>query len=426
MSHSFKHLLPLFLLLLWGGNAGAQSDPLTLDSCRAAARLNYPAIAKLDLIAKSSEFDIRNANRRYLPQLNLSASGAYSAYDVEADTQEIALTNAQYGVQAQVSQQIYDGGETHYRKKISEAQAKLQTQQLESELYSINQRINQIYFGILLFDAQLKQLQLAQETLTSKAKQVEAAVANGVALPSQLDELKVELLNLKMKQTEAASNRRGYLAVLSLFMGEELAAGTELEKPTPWQGKAEINRPELLAFQYQQDLLSIQEKQLRTSFHPKLGAYANGGLSHINADLSGMGNDLNVEGQMGSWSVGASLNWSLSGLYTLGNSRKKIHVQREMAQTDLASFLFNTRLDLAQQDEQLVKFQQLLKQDDELIALRTSILKAADSQLANGVISTHEYIQKLNAEQDAQEQRSLHEIQLLQAQIQRKFLVAGH
>ncbi|MFV0553149.1 MAG: hypothetical protein ACK5LR_00420, partial [Mangrovibacterium sp.] len=93
---------------------------------------------------------------------------------------------------------------------------------------------------------------------------------------------------------------------------------------------------------------------------------------------------------------------------------------------DLASFLFNTRLDLAQQDEQLVKFQQLLKQDDELIALRTSILKAADSQLANGVISTHEYIQKLNAEQDAQEQRSLHEIQLLQAQIQRKFLVAGH
>ena len=78
--------------------------------------------------------------------------------------------------------------------------------------------------------------------------------------------------------------------------------------------------------------------------------------------------------------------------------------------------MMSTELDLVQQEQQIKKLHTLIAQDKESVALRHSVAQAAQVQLDNGVITTHEYLQKVNAEHLSQQTLLLHEIQLLQAQ----------
>lgn len=413
----------LLFVLLGAVNEGfSQEDSLSIEKCYSLARENYPAIQKMDLIARAAEFDVKNANRKYLPQLNLSSSMSYSYYDVAGDVQNVELNNGQYGAQANLNQLIYDGGETRYQKKLAIAQSDLQSQQLETELYALKNRINQVFFGIILLDLQLEQIQINRENLESQFKKIEAMVENGVLLRSNLDELRVELMNIDMMRTEYESNKIAYLRVLSLFVGEDILNSKRLAKPqTPTLGD-EILRVELLTFEKQRLIYDWQEKQLRSSFTPRLQAYANGAMSYLNADFSGLGTNMALDGQMKNWSMGVTLNWSISGLYTHGLSKKKLALNRDMLDSDRQCFLFKTSIDLAQQDEQVKKYEQLLQQDKELVSLRASIANAAKAQLENGVITTHEYIQKVNAEHLANQARILHEVQLMQTQYNYKFI----
>ena len=65
---------------------------------------------------------------------------------------------------------------------------------------------------------------------------------------------------------------------------------------------------------------------------------------------------------------------------------------------DRKAFLMSTELDLTQQQTQISKLQRLMEQDQESVALRHSVAQAAQVQLDNGIIITHEYLQKVNAE----------------------------
>ena len=88
--------------------------------------------------------------------------------------------------------------------------------------------------------------------------------------------------------------------------------------------------------------------------------------------------------------------------------------------------MMSTELDLTQQQTQISKLQHLMEQDQESVALRHQVAQAAQVQLDNGVITTHEYLQKVNAEHLAQQTLLLHEIQLLQAQENRHLVTNDH
>jgi len=114
--------------------------------------------------------------------------------------------------------------------------------------------------------------------------------------------------------------------------------------------------------------------------------------------------------------AGVRLQWNLSPLYSLSNRKQLLQLQGESLSADRKAFLMSTELDLTQQQTQISKLQRLMEQDQESVALRHSVAQAAQVQLDNGVITTHEYLQKVNAENLAKQTLLLHEIQLLQAQ----------
>lgn len=422
-----KVILTIGSWLIAFSYANAQS--ITLEECHQLAKENYPEINKLDLIAKTSEYDLQNANKRYLPQLNLSGQATYQSQIMDygdllggaslpVGFNPPILSKDQYKIQGEVSQLLYDGGNTKNKKELINATKELQKQSIETNLYAINSRINNIYFSVLLMDAQLKQNELNKANLQTQLQKTEVALKNGVAFRSNLEELQAEIVNIEMAGTEYQSNRIAYLKMLSVFIGKELSDATPLVLPESDFLPATINRPELKTFEFQKAIYDIQKKELRSGYLPQVNAFFQGAYGKPTLNV--------LANNFGPWYVtGLRFTWSLGNLYTLSNKKNTLILNQQMVDTDRATFLRNRYLDLVQQDEQVKKYNNLIRQDEEVIALRISVTKSAEAQLNNGVITTHEYIQKVNAEHLAKQTKILHEIQLLQAKYNQKFITGN-
>ena len=65
----------------------------------------------------------------------------------------------------------------------------------------------------------------------------------------------------------------------------------------------------------------------------------------------------------------------------------------------------------------IIKYEEAVDRDQEILLLRQDITRAAVSKLENGIITSTDYITELNAESQARIQLDLHRIQLEQARI---------
>lgn len=418
----------LLLSLFFGEPYHGSSQQLTLEECHQLARANYPSVKKLELISKSVEYDIQNAGKRFLPQVSFSGQATYQSQtinfsEVMGSLPGIALPSVskdQYRVQGEISQLVYDGGNTGYQKELIRSNGALQEQGLEAGLYTLNSRVNTLFFSILLIDAQLKQNEISRKNLSEQIQKTEASLANGNAFRSSLNELKAEILNMEMAATDYRFNRSAYLKMLSLMIGKELGETHQLMIPVTGQGVsglsgADINRPELRTFDLQRKVYDVQIRQLRADYIPQVSAFFQGAYGRPTINI--------IENRFGPWYVaGMRFNWTLGNLYTRSNRKSLLLTGQNSVEADRETFLFNVRLDLSREDEQVKKYKELIDQDKQAIGLRDSVTRSAEAQLANGVITTHEYLQKVNALNLALQNKILHEVLLLQAMYNQKFI----
>jgi outer membrane protein TolC len=391
-------------------------QPLTLDACYELARQHYPLIKQQGLIEKAGSYSVENAGKGYLPQLTFSGQATYQSEVVQIPLPGALippLSKDQYKVQAEVTQTIYDGGSIRLQQQLTKANTAVQQQQLEVTLYSIRERVSQLFFGILLIEDQLAQNQLRMEDLDNGVRTTGAAVNNGAALRSGLDELKAEALNTAQLRIQLRASRKAYLLMLGLFINQSLNDQTTLVKPAVTSLPADIHRPELLLYDYQQQSYKVQEKQLKVNYLPKVSAFVQGAYGRPTLNF--------ISNDFGFYALGGvRFSWGLGSLYTNKNNRQLLHLNRENLDVQKETFLFNTRLTMSQQNIEAQQYEDLLQQDQQIIVLRTAVKKAAVAQLENGVITSHDYISQVNAESQARLSLSLHEIQRLQVQYNSK------
>jgi len=406
--------------------SNAQSTQLSIGECYVLARNNYPLIRKLDLIARSSNYSIENAGKLYLPQVNVTGQATYQSQTVSFSDAlgavnlpgGISLPNIskdQYKIQAEISQVIYDGGNVNTQRAYIRTNQIVQQQNIEVALYAINDRVNQIFFSVLLMDEQLKQNATRKIDLQGAADKTAAALKFGTAFRSNLDQLNAELITSDMTTIELQANRKAYLKMLGTFIGKSLDDSTLLENPAIILTSSEVNRPEMKLYDFQKSLLDIEEKKLKTDYMPRLSVFAQAAYGRPTLNF--------ISNKFGAWYlIGARLNWNLGSLYTLKNNMQNLEISRKNLDVDREAFLLNTNLSMQQQDGDIVKFSQLVTQDYKAIQLRASVKKSALAQLENGVITTHDYISQLNAENQARQMLIFHNIQLLQARYKYKFI----
>ena len=407
---------------------------ITLEECRQKTQDNYPLVRQYSLIEKTKEYNLNNASKGNLPQFSLSAKASYQSDVTELPVKIPGIDikgqpKDQYQVMLELKQNIWDGGEIHSKKERILASSDVEREKLNVDMYALNERVDQIYFGILSLDEQLIQNRLLQEDLERSYRQDElgrnfrqitAYVENGIANQADLDAVKVEQLNTRQKRIELTSLRQAYLKMLSLLTGEELAEDTKLMKPleSEYSLLNEIRRPELTWFDAQNNQLGIQEEALKVGYLPRLGlfvqgAYGNPGLNMLKDEFAPF------------YIAGVRLSWNFGSLYTLRNDKKVIASNRQQLQTNRDVFLFNTRLQATQQNSDIVSMRKQMQDDEEIIRLRTNIRLAAEAKVANGTLTVTDMLREITSENMARQTKALHEVQLLMNIWKLKYTING-
>jgi len=394
----------------------------TLDDCQQAAEKNYPLIQQYGLIEKTTQMTIANIQKGWLPQVSASAQATYQS-DVTAWPSEMkammsgmgidmkGLAKDQYRVGIDVQQTIYDGGLIASQKRVAREQSEVQAAQNEVSIYNVRKRVNEMYFGLLLIEEQIKLNNDLQTLLAGNESKLESMVKNGTAAESDLQSVKAERLNAVQKATELASQKQMLQRMLSTFCGTEVK---EVQKPQlKTDGKSittENRRPELKALDAQLGVLNAQEKALNAALMPKVGVFAQGfyGYPGLNMFEDMMRHQWSLNGI-----VGARVTWNIGALYTRKNDKAKLQLQRDMTENSREVFLFNNNLEQIQQNENIVRYQKLMAHDGEIISLRQAVRKAAESRLAHGIIDVNDLVREINQENAACVQQSVHEIEML-------------
>jgi len=406
-----KRIIIFQLLCCLAFTAWAQ---LTIEECQQKAQANYPLIKRYNLIEKSKDYNLSNAGKGYLPQVSISGKASWQSQVTELPVNipgmDIKKMNKdQYGATIDVSQIVWDGGTISSRKEIIETSSKVESKQLDVDMYTINKKVNDLFFGILLLDAKIKQNDLLREELQRNYNTISSYIDNGVANQADLDAVKVELLNTRQNKVQLESNRKSYIDMLAILIGENLNDRITFQKPQTEQAfPIQNNRPELFLYDAQLANLEAQKKSIKTNYMPKLSLFATGG--YANPALNMLKPDFSAY-----FIGGIRLSWNFGSLYTKKNDNRLIEVNKSNVEVQRETFLFNNTMEISQEQKEISKNIDLLKYDDEIINLRNNVKKAAEVKVANGIITVTDLLKEVTSEDMAKQDKIQHEIELLQS-----------
>lgn len=415
---------------LLGVLIGVPSWAQTLEECQQLACDHYPVIRQYDLIRQSEQYDLSNAARSWLPQVSFSAQATWqnrvpefpSALSGMLDQAGVSLRGLdknQYKVALEVNQTIWDGGQSQADRRVIEATADEHRQATEVDLYAVKGRVNDLYFGILLLEERLGQTDLTIALLQSNLDKVRSLVTNGVAMQTDADAVEAELLSVQQQRVQIEASRESYRRMLELFIGQRLAE--RLERPELVEAvSGESARPELAWIDAQQERLAAQELSVKSATRPRFGVFAQGYYGYPGLDyFAGM-----VSTDW-TWNalIGVKMSWNFGAYYTKKNRLSNLRVVQQQLDIQRDVFLFNTDLQVAEEQGNISRLRRALADDDRIVALRRSVREAAESKLRNGVIDTNDLLRKITDEASARSARSLREVELLKAIYELKYTI---
>lgn len=417
-----KIMISLALIML-----SSVSRAQTLEECQQAAEKNYPLIKQYGLIAKTTQLTVKNIQKGWLPQVTASAQATYqsavTAWPESMQTmyQQMGLNmkglrKDQYKIGVDLQQTIYDGGAISSQRNIAQQEGKVQEAQTETNLYQVRRRVNEMYFSLLLLNEQIQLNEDVKALLQSSEKKLFAMVKGGTAATSDLDNVRAERLSVEQQNENLKLQKLMLQRMLSVFCGLEV---NDTQKPAPIQIASSVNnRPEMRLYNSQLELTEAKEKALDTQLRPKLGLFAQGfyGYPGLNMFEDMMNRKWSLNGI-----VGIKLSWNVSAFYTHKNDKARLSAQREMIENAREVFLFNNKLEEMQQNENISRYQTMMKSDDEIIVLRTNVRKAAESKLTHGIIDVISLLREINNENAAKTQQSIHEIDMLKEMYNLKY-----
>ena len=398
----------------------AMAQAQTLEECQRAAEQNFPLIRQYGLIEKTTGLNVANIQKGWLPQVSASAQATLQS-DVPAFPDEFqklyqqmgitmeGLERDQYRVGIDVQQTVYDGGNIKSQKEIARRQGELQSRQNEVTMYNVRRRVNEMYFSLLLIDEQIQLNADLQTVLEGNEKKLAAMLKGGTASESDWQNVKAERLNVVQQMTGLQSQRTALVRMLSTFCAMEV---NRLVKPEiPENTGSTVNlRPELKTIDAQLRLADAKEKALDATLMPRLGVFAQGYYGYPGYNMFE-----DMTGRKLSWNgiIGARLTWNIGALYSRKNDKAKLQAERETAEANRERFLLDNKMEQIQQNENISRYRQLMTDDEEIISLRSSIRKAAESKLAHGIIDVNDLVREINSENKARVEQCIHEIEML-------------
>ena len=399
----------------------AAQDTITLDFCYQQIQKTFPLIRQAGLLDKSSDLRTKNLNKNYLPQFNVNGSANWQNQVTEVviplpaglpQLQGPVIPKDQYKLTLDVNESIYDGNVTNYQKKLEKFNLNVDKKNVDASLYLLKDQVNQFFFSILIDEQNIRLFKETKKQLESKLKEVESAVKNGAVLKMDADLIRAEIIKLDQNTYELSMDRLASIRMLSELISMTLDENSVFKTPriTIPGLNYENKRIEYELFDIQRDRVNLMKNMVTTKWNPKFWAFGQFGLGRpgynfLSSDIAPM------------LMVGAKLTWTPWNWNANRNEKKIYDIQGDILKNQQESFDKNLRVTTQKNITDITKLSDLILKDQELIDLRAGITKTASSQLTNGVITSSDYILRVNDETQARMGLEIHKIQLIKAKI---------
>ena len=399
-----------------------QLAAISLEECYTLARNNYPLVRQYELTEAMSRYSFENAAMGYVPQISLGGQATLQSDVTEfpeafnnllalAGVEMKGLSHDQYKVQLDISQTIWDGGYSKAQREAVKAQAEVSRLTLDKDIDALKTRINQMYFGILVMEENIRTSLYMDTLMTANLKIVESAVRNGTALASDKDNIRVELLTLRQQRRQLESAVRTYKDMLAIMIGRRIEDGEVFDKPEVVLVDTSLNkRTELLLFDARIREIELQKKMLDVAVIPKFAFFAQGWYGKPGLNIF----DDMVYDRM-SWNgiAGITFKWNISGFYTRKNDLRSIDLSQRSVELQRDAFKWNSDLQQTQIQNEIDRMYEMKASDDEIVRLRESVRKVSESKYRNGIITVNDLLRDIMNENKAKVERSRHELELL-------------
>lgn len=387
---------------------------LTLTECQDRARANSPVIRQLALIEKSKEVNLSNASKLWLPQFGISAMAvaADGMPEIPLPGATVETEHFQLAVMTSLLQTVWDGGISSAKVEMTRAETEVEKAKVEVSLYAIRSKVNELYFGILSINEQIKQVDILTENLVRNRNRAEISLQNGVIHQSDLDKIQVEIYKAEQSKINLTTYKTAYLKMLAVIIGREIGENEMLEIPKP-VNLSELgsigNRPELTMFARRREAIDAQHSLLSTKITPKI--QLQGMVTTLTPGIR-LANIRNNHFLFGALVV----QWNIGGFYTRKNELNLLKIKKNIIDTQQNAFMQSIDGELAQKRSQLERHRLLVEKDNEIVKLRERVKSASEKKFENGTITMSELIDDINAENLARQTRNRHQIEFLMYQ----------
>lgn len=423
-----RKLAAVFLAL--SGSIYVNAD-VTVEQCVSMATENYPLIQKYDILNKNLQTELSDINKSWLPQIGVYAQGtaqnvvpgfpdALSQMLDQAGAEVSGLGKLQYRIGAELNQTIWDGGTSKAKRAIAESVDAQNAAAVDVELYAVREKAENLFFGILLLEEQIKQVEQTERLLAANLDRLRKMKSNGTAMQSDLDMVEAQMLSVRQQIILAQSQAQSYRRLLGLYIGKDITTET-LIKPSPsMPTDMTPDRPEMALFNAGTNTNEARLGSIKSSVMPRIDFFAQAYYGYPGYDYfkSMMERDLSFNAI-----AGIKITWNIGAFYSKKNSELKIRLKNNNIATDRNVFLFNTDLQTESQTAHIAELERIIKEDSRIVELRCKVRRAAESQLNNGVIDATDLLAKITDENQARIASSYHEIQLIQSIYKLKYIL---
>jgi outer membrane protein TolC len=387
MKHLFLVGLFFFTTLI-----SYSQNTINLESCYEGLKVNYPLVKQHLILKDQNETELSAIKSQTLPQLKLNAQATYQSDVTEVpipNTGIEPLNNDQYRATLTANQLIYAGGKIKATQGLQNTITKRKQQEVTVNLYQLKQRVNQLYFSILLIDDNTKLLNLRKAQLISKLNEVKSGIENGLLLPTSDKVIEAEVLKILRQTQEANNNKSKLITSLTALTGLSIQMETQFQKPIlTMANNSDIQRPEIGMFNLQKQEIEQQQNIVSKSLWPELNGFATGGYG--NPGLNMLENNFRSF-----YIIGLNINWNVFDWNSNKKRRQVLDYNKELINNQEEIFRLNTNTALNEQHKEIETLESSITIDQQLIALQKEVVNTYESQLKYGVITTSEYIIEL-------------------------------
>ena len=416
----------LVLLLAFPAFAFAQSEKprsVTLEEVCQMVEENYSFLGKYDVIESDRKLDIFKSQQNYIPSVNLKANVSYQTEVISFPEMVYDLLGLdrlrkdQYSIALELTQRIWDGGQTKAEKAIANTSADARKKELEVELFNLKQNVTNMYFAVLLVDKAIAQADIHVQYLDKMQKMMQDGFDKGIFSSVDLNELKVSMIEAAQARNELKMRRSTVLSTLSDLSGRDLH-DSQFQTPMAIRPAVAADftaRPEYALFEAQKKLADAKLGMLEVGRRPQFALVLQGGYGYPGYDIL---NDSFHPFAL----AGIRISWDLNNFF-FSRKAKKLVEYGALRNIEMAQNAFEHQMNqqLIQQNNEAARLDGVIADDGEIVELRKAIRISSEDRFDKGIITVTELLEDVNDENIATLNKMIHEMELLKTLYQLKY-----